>query len=126
MKAVREKLRSTKSETLGLEDQEVALLRLPPATYQQSWYPVVRVELESDSKLFGMHPNITPVICMVQALDEDGDEQMTAWSFLLAKLELSDNVRKAMEDLKKELSASGDCFRATGFMDSKPDKNSKP
>ena len=119
LKVVRDKLKSTKGGTQGLEDREVAILRLPPSTYHQSWYPVARIELQPDCKICRMHPNVTPIVCMVQVLDEDGDEQMTAWSLLLAKLELSDRVRKATEELQEEMNTSGDCFRATGIMSGK-------
>ena len=119
LSTVRDKLKTGKSGTQGWSDEEVAILRLPPATYYQSWYPVVRIELKPDCKIRKMDPEATPVARMVQALDEDSDEQMTAWSLRLAKMELTDQVRRAMEELQAEMKASGELFQATGFMGGK-------
>ena len=41
---------------------------------------------------------------------------MTAWSLRLAKVELSDQVRKFMKQLLEERKTSGDLFQATGSM----------
>ncbi|MCP4902671.1 MAG: hypothetical protein GY906_37380, partial [bacterium] len=111
---VHRKLKLSKGELRGLRDEEIAILRLPPATYDQSWYPVVRIELKPDCQIRQIDEEVTPVVCMVQALDDDA--QMTAWSLRLAKVELSDQVRKVMKELLEERKASGDLFQATGFM----------
>ncbi len=120
---VHRKLKTNKGGTQGWRDEEIAILRLPPATYDQSWYPVFRIELKPDCRIRQIDAEVTPVVCMVQALELDGDEQMTAWSLRLAKLELTDQVQKAMEELQAEMKASGEFFQATGFMGGKEGEN---
>jgi len=114
LKTVLQKLKTTKGAVQGFKDVEIAILRLPPATYWQSWYPVVRIELKPDCRIRQVDEEVTPVVCMVQALDDD--DRMTAWSLRLAKVELSDQVRMYMKELLKERKMSGDIFQATGSM----------
>ena len=53
---------------------------------------------------------------MVQALDEDGDERMTAWGLLFSKLELTDRVQESLEALNRRLGMEEEFFLPTGFM----------
>ena len=115
LKSVRGKLNTPKGAE-ALDDKEAALFRLPPGTNLQSWYPAVRLELREKSKVRELHPELKPVICMVQALDDEGDEQMTAWGLLFSKLKLTDKVQESLETLTKRLGMEKGLFLATGYM----------
>ena len=76
----------------------------------------MRLELREESKVRELHPELKPVVCMVQALDEDGDERMTAWGLLFSKLELTDRVQESLEALTRRLGMEEEFFLPTGFM----------
>ena len=81
---------------------EWAVYKLPPATKWQSWYPVVRIELQEKSRVWKVGKNICPICCMVQIVEWE-EEYLTAWNLGIAKFGLSDEVLGALERCTKGL-----------------------
>ena len=87
-----------------LTTEELAAYQLPPATTVQSWYPVVRIELQNTSRVRAVDVNVCPVCCMVQIVNLEA-EKMTAWNLSIAEHTVTDAVVKAAA----KFSAGGLC-----------------